>query len=125
MNIAFASSSGEAIDQHFGWSKQFYLYEVGKEDSKLLSIIDSSKEPEGEKEKLNYKIGTISEADIMYCTQIGPTASKMIQAAGVHPVRVAENEPIADAIKNLQDMLNDAPAPWLLRIYHKAEARSA
>jgi len=123
MNIAFASSNGETIDQHFGWSKQFYLYEVGKEDSKLLSIIDSSAEPEGEKEKLNYKIGTIDEADIMYCTQIGPTASKMIQAAGVHPVRVAENEPIADAIKNLQDMLSDAPAPWLLRIYHKAEAK--
>jgi len=125
MNIAFASSDGETIDQHFGWSKQFYLYEVGKESSELLSVIDSSDEPEGEKEKLNYKIGTISEADIMSCTQIGPTASKMIQAAGVHPVRVAENETIKDAISKLQDMLSDAPAPWLLRIYHKAEARSA
>ena len=125
MNIAFASSNGEAVDQHFGWSKTFYLYKVGKDSSKLLSVIDSSEEPEGEKEKLNYKIGTISEADIMYCTQIGPTASKMIQAAGVHPVRVAENESISEAIAKLQGMLNDAPAPWLLRIYHKAEARSA
>ena len=125
MNIAFASSNGESIDQHFGWSKTFYLYKVGKEESKLLSIIDSSKEPEGEKEKLNYKIGTIREADIMYCTQIGPTASKMIQSAGVHPVRVADSETIVDAISKLQVMLNDAPAPWLLRVYHKAEARSA
>jgi len=123
MNIAFASSNGDKIDQHFGWSKTFYLYEVGKEDSKLMGIIDSSDEPEGEKEKLNYKIGTISEADIMYCTQIGPTASKMIQAAGVHPVRVAEGEDLQGAIGKLQGMLNDAPAPWLLRIYHKAEAR--
>ncbi len=125
MNIAFASSNGELIDQHFGWSKQFYLYEVGKESSEFLNIIDSSEEPEGEKEKLNYKIGTIGEADIMYCTQIGPTASKMIQAGGIHPVRVAEGEKISDAISKLQEMLNDAPAPWLLRIYHKAEARSA
>ena len=125
MNIAFASSNGDLIDQHFGWSKTFYLYEVGKESSKLLRIIDSSDEPEGEKEKLNYKIGTISEADIMYCTKIGPTASKMIQSAGVHPVRVAEGESLTDAISKLQEMLNNAPAPWLLRIYHKAEARSA
>lgn len=123
MNIAFASSNGESIDQHFGWSKTFYLYKVKKDSSKLLDIIDSSEEPEGEKEKLNYKIGTISESDIMYCTQIGPTASKMIQAAGVHPVRVAEGETIVDSISKLQEMLNDAPAPWLLRIYHKAEAR--
>jgi nitrogen fixation protein NifX len=123
MNIAFASSNGEKIDQHFGWSKTFYLYKIGKEKSEFLSIIDSSNEPEGEREKLNYKIGTISEADIMYCTQIGPTASKMIQAAGVHPVRIAEGETLQDAILNLQDMLNDSPAPWLLRIYHKAESR--
>jgi len=125
MNIAFASSIGEIIDQHFGWAKQFYLYEVDKESATLLKVIDSSNEPEGEKEKLNYKIGTIDEADIMYCTQIGPTASKMIQAAGVHPVRVAEGEELQGAIVKLQEMLNDAPPPWLLRIYYKAEARSA
>jgi len=125
MKIAFASSSGESIDQHFGWSKSFYLYDISKESSEFLSVIDSSNEPEGEKEKLNYKIGTISGADIMYCTQIGPTASKMIQGSGVHPVRVADGERITDAISKIQEMLNDSPAPWLLRIYHKAEARSA
>lgn len=125
MNIAFASSSGKAVDQHFGWSKKFYLYKVSKEESELLGVIDSSEEPEGEKEKLNYKIGTINEADIMYCTQIGPTASKMVQAAGIHPVRVAEGENIAEAIAKLQEMLAENPPMWLLRIFHKAEARSA
>ena len=125
MNIAFASSTGEAVDQHFGWSKSFYLYRVDKESSELLGVIDSSEEPEGEQEKLNYKIGTIGEADIMYCTQIGPTASKMVQAAGIHPARVAEGEKIADAIASLQEMLSGQPPIWLLRIFHKAQARSA
>lgn len=125
MNIAFASTNGELVDQHFGWSKKYYLYNVDKENSKFLSEIDTSQEIEDEKEKLDYKIGAISEADIMYCTQIGPTASKMIQSSGVHPVRVAEGEKITDAISKLQDMLNDNPPPWLLRIFHKAEARSA
>ena len=125
MNIAFASTEGELVDQHFGWSKKFYLYKVDKEGYEFLNEIDSSNEPEGEKEKLDYKIGTISEADIMYCTQIGPTASKMIQSSGVHPVRVAEGEKITDAISKMQDMLNDNTPPWLLRIFHKAQARSA
>lgn len=123
MNIAFASSSGELVDQHFGHSKSFYLYKVTKEHHELLNVIESSHEPEGEKEKLDYKIGTIEEADIMYCTQIGPMASKMIQAAGVHPVRVAEGESIESAIAKLQEMLNDSPAPWLLRIYHKTKEK--
>jgi len=125
MNIAFASSTGEKVDQHFGWSKQFYLYEINKESAALLKVVDSSQEPEEEVAKLNYKIGTIEDADIMYCTQIGPKASKMVQASGIHPVRVAEGESIADAIKNLQEMLADQPPMWLLRIFHKAESRSA
>jgi len=125
MNIAFASSTGEKIDQHFGWSKQFYLYEIDKENATLLKVIDSSLEPEEEVAKLNYKIGTIEDADIMYCTQIGPKASKMVQASGIHPVRVAEGEDLQGAIRNLQEMLEGQPPMWLLRIFHKANARSA
>jgi len=125
MNIAFASSTGEKIDQHFGWSKQFYLYEISKESATLLGVIDSSEEPEEEVAKLTYKIGTIEDADIMYCTQIGPKASKMVQASGIHPVKVAEGEDLQAAIKNVQTMLEENPPMWLLRIYHKAQARSA
>ncbi len=121
MNIAFASSDAESVNCHFGHSKSFYLYAVGKNSSQFLGLIDTSQEPEDEKEKLEYKIAKIANADLMYCTQIGPTASKMIQAAGVHPVRVAEGENIVAAIMKLQEMLNDAPPPWLLRIYHRAQ----
>ena len=125
MNIAFASSSGEKVDQHFGWSKKFFLYEITKESAALLDVIDSSHEPEEEVAKLNYKIDTIKDADIMYCTQIGPKASKMVQSSGIHPVKVAEGEDLQMAIKNLQTMLVDNPPMWLLRIFHKAQARSA
>lgn len=125
MYVAFASSNGELIDQHFGWSKSFYLYEISKDSSKFVKVLDSSEEPEEEKAKLNYKIGTLEDADIMYCTQIGPTASKMIQSAGIHPARVAEGEPIEEAITKLQEMLKEDTPMWLLRIFHKAQKRGA
>jgi nitrogen fixation protein NifX len=125
MNIAFASSTGDAVDQHFGWSKNFYLYEVDKEKATLLDVIDATTDIEDEHEKLSYKIGVLEEADIMYCTQIGPKASKMVQAAGIHPVRVAEGEKMENAIGQLHSMLAENPPMWLLRIFHKAEARSA
>lgn len=125
MTIAFASSDGKKVDQHFGWSKKFYLYEVDEYTSNFSKQADSSNEPEEEKAKLNYKISTIDDADIMYCTQIGPTASKMIQSAGIHPVRVSEGEVIEEAISNLQEMLNGSNPPmWLLRIFHKAKKRA-
>ena len=125
MNIAFASSTGEAIDQHFGWSENFYLYKVDKEEATLLDVIDATTDIEDEHEKLSYKIGVLEEADIMYCTQIGPKASKMVQVAGIHPVRVAEGERLENAISQLHSMLAENPPMWLLRIFHKAEARSA
>lgn len=125
MKIAFASSTGEKIDQHFGWSKTFYLYDVDRESATLLKSIDSSEEPEEEVAKLTYKIGTIEEADIMYCTQIGPKASKMVQAAGIHPVRVAEGEDLAGAIGQIQEMLAGQPPIWLMRIFHRSSQRSA
>ncbi len=125
MNIAFASSTGEAVDQHFGWSKNFYLYRVDKEKATLLDVIDATTDIEDEHEKLSYKIGVLEEADIMYCTQIGPKASKMVQAAGIHPVRVAEGERMENAIRQLHSMLAENPPMWLLRIFHKSEARSA
>lgn len=125
MMIAFASKDGVHIDQHFGWAKSFYLYKVDKDSHDFFAEIDSAKEIEDENAKLTYKIGCIEDADIMYCSQIGPKASKMVQSAGIHPVRSAEDEKIADAIGKLQAMLNNSPAPWLLRIYHKAAQREA
>jgi nitrogen fixation protein NifX len=125
MKIAFASSAGKNIDQHFGWSKSFYMYKVDKDNIEFLEIVDSSDEPVGEKEKLAYKIDTLGDADIMYCTQIGPTASKMVQASGIHPVRATDGESIKTAAVKLQLMLHTDTPLWLLRIFHKAQNRSA
>lgn len=124
MKIAFASSDNEHINQHFGWSKSFQLYEVTKDQMTFLKEIDSSEEPEEEVAKLNYKIATIEEADIMYCSQIGPKASKMVQAAKIYPVRAAEDEVIFAAIAKIQDLLNDNPPPWLMRIDIMSQKRA-
>jgi len=123
MKIAFASSDGKNIDQHFGWSKTFYLFDIDRDNFNLIKLIDSSQEIENEQEKLNYKIKTIEDADIMYCTQIGPTASKMLQSAGIHPVRVASGEQIVNAISQIHNMLKENQPMWLIRIFHKAEKR--
>ncbi|MDD2452153.1 NifB/NifX family molybdenum-iron cluster-binding protein [Sulfurovum sp.] len=125
MIIAFASSTGEKIDQHFGWSKYFYLYRIDQAGAEFFKTVNAETDIEDEHEKLNCKIEAIGEADIMYCTQIGPKASQMVQAAGIHPVRAAEGEALKDAIGNVIEMLNTKPPIWLLRAFHKARQRSA
>lgn len=122
MLIAFASSDGSHIDQHFGWSKSFELYRVTADNAEYIKTLDSSEDAiEDEHEKLAYKIGTVKEADIMYCSQIGPTASKMVLASKIYPMRSAENERIDESIAKLQELLLGNPPPWLLRIVHTSK----
>lgn len=126
MLIAFASSDGISVNQHFGWSKSFELYRVTQETAEFIKTLDSSQDAiEDEHEKLAYKIGTVKEADIMFCSQIGPTASKMVLASKIYPMRSAENELIEEAIKKLQELLLGNPPPWLLRIVHTSKDNNA
>lgn len=130
IKIAFASTDRINIDQHFGWSKTFQLYEVDKEEAIFIKEIDSSHDYEDEHKKLSYKIETIREANMLYCTQIGPSAAKMVQAAGIYPVRSggaedAPHEPIHAAIGKLQAMLVGNPPPWLMRIYYQSQRKEA
>lgn len=122
MLIAFASSDGVTVNQHFGWSKSFELYRITEQSAEYLKTLDSSQDAiEDEHEKLAYKISTVKEADIMYCSQIGPTASKMVLASKIYPMRSGENDRIDETIVKLQELLLGNPPPWLLRIVHTSK----
>lgn len=122
MLIAFASSDGVTVNQHFGWSKSFELYRITADSAEYVKTLDSSQDAiEDEHEKLAYKIGTVKEADIMYCSQIGPTASKMVLASKIYPMRSGENDRIDETIVKLQELLLGNPPPWLQRIVHTSK----
>lgn len=119
MLIAFASTDGVTVNQHFGWSKSFELYRITDQSAEFIKTLDSSQDDiEDEHEKLAYKISTVQEADIMYCSQIGPTASKMVLASKIYPMRSGENDRIDETIVKLQELLLGNPPPWLQRIVH-------
>ena len=122
----FASSDGIRIDQHFGWSKSFELYRITADNAEYLKTLDSSQDAiADEQEKLTYKIGTIKEADVLYCTQIGPKASQMVLAEKIHPIRVGENDRIDETIQKMQELLLGNPPPWLLRLLHTSKDRES
>ncbi|MDR2099217.1 MAG: dinitrogenase iron-molybdenum cofactor biosynthesis protein, partial [Campylobacteraceae bacterium] len=82
MKIAFASTDNIHINDHFGWCKCFYLYELQENSAVFLQAIHSYDEINEEADKLNYKIECIKEADIVCASHIGPRASLMVKNAG-------------------------------------------
>ncbi|QOP42347.1 dinitrogenase iron-molybdenum cofactor biosynthesis protein [Sulfurimonas marina] len=119
MKIAFASKDGTNVNEHFGWCETFYLYEIDENNANLLKEIDSYQKYEAEVDKLEYKIDCVSEADMIYVTQIGPKAANMVKIAGIYPMKAAsEEEKIEDVVAQLQKMIANPPL-WLKRILLK------
>lgn len=120
MKIAFSSIDGQLVNQHFGWSEAFYIYELDVEKFSFLQKADASQQKENEIDKLEYKIACLGEVDIVYVSQIGPKAANMVQSAGIFPMRSSsEGEKIDDVIKKMQNMIRENPPLWIQRILAK------
>lgn len=120
MKIAFASKDNKHINQHFGWCERFFIYEIFEDDYTLINEIDSSLKFDNEVEKLEYKISSLEDSDIVYVLQIGPKAAAMVQSTGIYPMKSShEGEKIEDVIRSLQKLMKDNPPLWLKRIILK------
>lgn len=116
MKIAFATTDGIHVNQHFGWCKEFFIYEIIEESFTLLKKVDSSVEIEDEIDKLTYKIECLEESDVLVVQQIGPKASRMVQSCGIFPMQTSnENEKIEEILNKLIKMKQNPPI-WMQRL---------
>lgn len=119
MKIAFASTDNLLVNEHFGWCKCFYLYELNDHSYTFLKAIDASAKLTDESEKLGYKIDCIKEAQILYVAQIGPTASMLVKNSGIFAMRATkENESIKEVLESLLKLKNNNPPLWMQRLLH-------
>lgn len=116
MKVAFATKDLENINEHFGWAKQFAVYDVNKDGYKISEIVKTSEEIDDEDGKIKNKIEAIKGVAILYCEAIGPTAAAKVIHSKIHPIKVTEPKSIDDAAKELVKMLNGNPPPWIKRI---------
>ena len=119
MKIAFASTDNLLVNDHFGWCKCFYMYEIKDDSYTFLKAIDASAELSDESEKLGYKIECVKEAQILYVAQIGPKASTLVRNAGIFAMRATkEDESIKEVLESLLKLLKNNPPLWMQRLLH-------
>lgn len=116
MKVAFATKDLSTIDEHFGWAKQFAIYEIGKEGFKLSEVVKTAESIDAEDEKINSKIDAIKDCSIVYCQAIGPTAAAKVIKNKIHPIKIEKPQAIEEALGSLVTMLNGNPPPWIRRI---------
>lgn len=130
MRIAFTSSDGATIDQHFGRTRDFHVWEVLAESAAFVGAVSavtrSEDAPEGPagnrgiaagsdlgEDETAARANAIASCAIVCTVQIGGPAAAKLVSRRIHPMKVSADVPIAEVIAKLQQVLRGTPPPWL------------
>lgn len=116
MKIAFASTDNVHVNDHFGWCKCFYMYELLEDGFCFLKALPSPNELSDEGDKLAYKIACLEDANILCASHIGPRASLMVKSSGIFVLKSErEDEHIKEVLATLLYVKKTNPPLWMQR----------
>jgi nitrogen fixation protein NifX len=124
MKIAFATTDGITIDEHFGRAGMFAVYDLTKDGYSFSEIRKFSEgrdsaieETKGmgavHEDRVQQKVDKLGDCKIIYLTEIGgPSAARLVKK-GIMPVKVKEIVPIEVSLRKLAETVSTSPPPWL------------
>ncbi len=123
LRIACASNKGEMLDGHFGSCQRFLIYQVSRDENRLIEIRSVDSEQEGD-DKNAYRASLISDCQILFVASIGGPAAAKVVKVGVHPIKKPQAVSAREEIANLQAVIEKDAPPWLAKVMgHSAEQR--
>jgi nitrogen fixation protein NifX len=124
MKVAFTSTTGEMIDQHFGMTDSFCIWEVGPEEARFLETVQVGKSGDDEEDKIASRIALLTGCAIIYTMQIGGPAAAKAVANKIHPMKTGKEVAVAEIVEKLQEVLRGTPPPWLRKAMNKDNSSS-
>lgn len=118
MKVGFATNDNILINDHFGWAKNFAVYEINGDGFKFLENRYFEEEIE-ELSKIDKKIEGLRDLKIIFVESIGGTAAARVVKSGIHPIKSKPNDKIESVMEELQAVLSKNPPPWLKKIILK------
>ncbi len=115
MKVAFTSSDGRIIDQHFGMAGEYWIWEVGPAEARFLGRVSPLLREGDEEDRTNARAAAVEGCAIVYTVQIGGPAAAKLVARRIHPMKTRGAVPVEEAIARLQGVLAGRPPPWLRR----------
>jgi len=125
MKVAFATQDLSRIDAHFGWAKNLAIYDLTAEGWALDKVesFDGDLREDGDEDKLAPKLAALQGVSILVVAAIGGSGAARVVAQNIHPMKVAEPEPIEGMLAKLQQVLKGTPPPWLRKVLAKEERK--
>jgi nitrogen fixation protein NifX len=124
MKVAFTSSTGEMIDQHFGMSDSFCVWDIGPEDARFVETVQVGSSGDDEEDRIASRVAVLTDCAIVYTMQIGGPAAAKVVANKIHPMKTGKETSIAEIVEKLQEVLRGNPPPWLRKAMNKDNRQS-
>lgn len=124
MRVAFTTSDGTMIDQHFGQCELFQIWEIGPEQAGFLESVTTEVHGEDEEDRIAARAKLLSDCAIVYTMQIGGPAAAKLVAQKIHPMKTNTAVSLADTVAKLQEVLRNNPPPWLRKAMNKGQTTS-
>lgn len=119
MKIAFTTSTGETIDQHFGQCQSFHIWEVGPDEAAFLESVKVGEHGTDEEDRIAARAKVLSGCSIVYTMQIGGPAAAKLVAQKIHPMKTNREVDLKETVGKLQEVLRCNPPPWLRKAMNK------
>ena len=127
MKVAFATTDGAHVDEHFGRAGKFAVYEFDKDgfaDSGIRVFADGrdtaveSTKGHGAAHDLAVedKVEKLADCRIIYITSIGGPSAARLARKGMMPVKTAEGAVIAELAEQLMTVIRTSPPAWLRKM---------
>jgi nitrogen fixation protein NifX len=115
MKVAFTSSDGRVVDQHFGMARDFFVWDVGPDDAAPAGKVSALAAGPGldEEDRIAARANAIAGCVLVYTVQVGGPAAAKLVARRIHPMKTGAEVPIAELVSKLQGVLRGTPPPWL------------
>ena len=119
MKIAFTTSTGDRIDQHFGQCHSFHIWEVGPDEASFLETVSVGEHGGDEEDRIAARAKLLSECAIVYTMQIGGPAAARLVAQKIHPMKTNSDVSLPETLEKLQEVLRGNPPPWLRKAMNR------
>ncbi len=121
MRVGFATTDNILINDHFGWAKNFAIYEINFDGFKFLEnrCFEENNEEEEEFNKIDKKIDALKDLKIIFVGNIGGVAAARVVKSGIHPIKSKPGDKIEVVMESLKTVLSKNPPPWLKKIIVK------
>lgn len=127
MKVAFATTDGINVDEHFGRAGKFAIYELTNDGYKFVEmrqfadgldteIVETKGMGEVHEDRVQKKVDRLSDCKIVYLTEIGgPSAARLVKK-GMMPIKVKEIVSIEESLQKLMETIRKSPPPWLKKV---------